>query len=107
MGASLLSRILRAVCRLLIALLLAVFLCLMLLLAADILRCVGGLFSRSGGDTVLTLGKWRFIFREEILSVFRAKWDLLCTAAKHAIPSPLPEIAGEWTELVVRAFSRQ
>ena len=107
MRTSLLSRGLRAVCRLFWALITALLLCLILLLAADVLRCVGALFTDMGGDKVLTLGKWKFIFREEILEIGREKWGLLCRAVKAVLPVPFPETAAGLAGLIIRAFSLQ
>lgn len=100
-----LSHVFHAICRLFWALVTALLFCLILLLAADILRCVGALFTNLGGDKVLTLGKWKFIFREEILEISEEKWEMLCRAAKAVVPTPFPEIAGGLAELIVRAFS--
>ena len=87
MRTPLLSRVLHAICRLFCSLITALLLCLILLLAADVLRCVGTLLTNMGGDKVLTLGKWKFIFREELLTVCREKWDLICRAARTVVPS--------------------
>ena len=105
MRTPLLSRVLHAVCRVFWAFITALLFCLILLLAADIVRCVGALFTNMGGDKVLTLGKWKFIFREEMLAVCREKWDLLCGAAKAVVPAPFPEMAERLAELIIRAFS--
>lgn len=107
MRTSPLSCVVRAVCRLFWAVVTALLLCLILLLAADLLRCAGALFTDAGGDTILSLGKWKFIFREELLAVCRDKWNLLCRATRAVLPTPLPEMAGELTELIISAFFQQ
>lgn len=104
MRTSLLSCFFRVIGRLFKALISALLLCLILLLIADVLQCVGGLFTNIGRDKVLSLGKWKFVFREEILTVCREKWDMLCRGAESVIPTPLPEMAVGVGKLITRAF---
>ena len=100
-------RVLRTALHLLRAVLTAVLLCLLLLLTADLLQYARTFFSDAGRDTLLSVGRWKFIFREELLTVLREKWNLLCRAAHAVLPAPLADPSSKLIELLIRAFTRR
>lgn len=100
-------RCLRAAGRLAWAAITAVLFCLLFLLALDLIQCAEGLFTDAGGDAVLSVGKWKFIFREELLNVCREKWDVLCRAACKVVPAPLSAPGRKLIELIIHAFARR
>lgn len=100
-------RVFRTVLQLFRALLVAVLLCLLLLLAADLFRYTGTLFDDVGGDTVLSVRRWKFIFREELLTELQEKWDMLCRTAHTVLPAPLADPGSKLIKLIIQAFARR
>lgn len=100
-------RLLRTIMHMFCVVLIAVLLCLLFLIAADLLRHMGMIFSDAGGDAVLSVGRWKFIFREELLIVMREKWNMLCRAAHTIFPAPLSEPSENLIKLIIHAFVRR